>query len=154
MPSGHFRQHNQLRGDRHRTCRRDLLLAWGPWNDGWINARPCLHLRLIYALIPESNKDYLPAWKGHLCPCSISVSALLPEAPPMIVAPLRLWLSDLCTVAGGSLQRGQQTPSGCHYPASRRVWKKRQKTGWLYLRTLGLDLLLELCDMTISIVWQ
>lgn len=86
---------------------------------------------LSLAAIPESNKDNSPAWKGGLCPCSTSASALLPAAPPLTLAPLPLWLSVLSTVVDGFHQKGQQTPSGCHYPARRQVWKGREKGDWV-----------------------
>lgn len=80
----------------------------------------------LICINPESTTDYLPAWIGHLCPCSTSASALHPAARPQTAVPLRLWLSALCTDVDGSLQRGQQTPWGCHYPASRQILKDRE----------------------------
>lgn len=62
-----------------------------------------------------------PAWRASLCPCSTSASAPLPAAPQPILAQRHCWFSTLNTVFGGSRQKEQQTPSGCHYPASRQV---------------------------------
>lgn len=84
-------------------------------------------------LISKSKEDSVPVGKGYLCRCSSFVSALLPAEPPPTAAKRRLLLSGLHTIVDDSLQTGQQTPWGCHFPASRSLWKQTEKS--VQLRT-------------------